>query len=52
MARRKHKELIQRTVHFKPENDQFVEKTAKQDDRSFSNMVDILISKMRQQESR
>ena len=49
MGRKKQRDRIAKTVHLKAENMQFIEDFAKKEDRSFSHMADLLISRMRHQ---
>ena len=50
MTKKRHRERISKTVHLKPDNEEFVVNMAKKEERSFSNMLDLLISRMRQQQ--
>ena len=50
MSRTRNRERIPMTVHFQKENKKYIEKIAEKEDRPFSQMVDILISRIRQHE--
>jgi hypothetical protein len=47
MARKRQKSLVQRTIHLSPEIDSWVDQEAKRELRSFSNMADVLLRRMK-----